>query len=332
MSDQTKLAERSDVVMCYRLFLRREPESDAAIDQHLHDKPTVWLLMQRFAASNEYEPISIDIGCSGIWRRQDGRDIRGESSAAAYRELLDHIEKIWSAYGTEDPYYSVLTDPAYKADSITPDLKERFYETGRGDLENFKLAFRRNRIDIDPRWCILELGCGLGRIGEHFCSEFKHYHGIDISANHLARAERRFSSKKIRNAKLSLLKDALDSEGSFDIFYSMIVLQHNPPPVMRYLLDVFLSKLRPNGFAFFQLPCHLYGYEFDTDRYLAGQGRHNSMEMHALPQRYVFELLYKHGLRPIEVCPYSAIGPIGISYIFFAQKSPGTAQEHALPL
>ena len=48
------------------------------------------------------------------------------------------------------------------------------------------------------------------------------------------------------------------------------------------------------------------------------------MEMHALPQKYVFEALYRNGLRPIEVCPFPVIGPIGISYLFLAHKTENT--------
>jgi SAM-dependent methyltransferase len=321
MSYVAKLAEPADVVTCYRLFLRREPENEDAVELHLGDRPTIWELIHRFAGSRENEPIRIDEGCSAIWRRQDGRDIRVDAPPAARAQILDHIEKIWSAYGTQDPYYSVLTNPAYRADNITSALTEEFYASGANGVANMRLSFERNRIDIDPHWHVLELGCGVGRIAEHFCQDFEYYYGVDISANHVGLATTRFSNKNIHNGEFLLLKEALDNHIDFDLFYSVIVLQHNPPPIIYHLLDRFLSKLKPGGFAFFQLPCHLHGYRFDSEAYLAGEGKHESMEMHALPQKYVFELLYKHSVRPIEVCPFSAIGPIGISYIFLARKS-----------
>jgi cyclopropane fatty-acyl-phospholipid synthase-like methyltransferase len=327
MPKRPEFARPVDVVMCYRHFLRREPENSEVIERHLSDRPTIFHLVQRFASSDEHEPKKIDEGCSGIWRRQDGRDVCVEASAAARTEILNHVEKIWSMYGTEDPYYSVLTDPAYRADKITFELAEKFYQSGLNDLANLRLAFERNRIEIDPSWHILDLGCGMGRIGEHFSQDFEHYCGVDISANHLAHAVKRFQEKHITNATFMLLKDAINQYVKFDLFYSMIVIQHNPPPVMYYLLDLFLSKLRPNGFAFFQLPCHLYGYSFNSDCYLAGQGKHDAMEMHALPQKYVFEALYRNGLQPIEVWPFPVIGPIGISYLFFARKLEKVAAD-----
>jgi SAM-dependent methyltransferase len=320
MPDSPTFAESNDVLMCYRLFLGREPENSDVVDHHLSDRPTIWQLIRRFAESTEHEAIKINAGCLDIWRRQDGREIRVEASPAATAKILTHIERIWSDYGAEDPYYSVLTDPNYRTGFITDYLAGKFYESGSDTVSNFKFVFERNRIEIDPSWHILELGCGIGRVGEHFSREFEFYEGVDISANHLALAKTRFASRNIDNARFHLLNHAIEGNINFDAFYSSLVLQHNPPPVMCYLLDLFLAKLKPNGFAFFQLPCHLYGYTFDADRYLAGQGKSDSMEMHALPQKYVFELLYKHDLQPIEVCPFPAIGTIGISYVFFAQK------------
>lgn len=320
MSDRPKFADASDVIMCYRLFLRREPESQNVIAQHLNNHPTLSQLLQRFFESNEYDRIRIDDGCSRIWRLQDGRNIHIEASPAAKEEILSHIAKIWSAYGTEDPYYSVLTNHSYKANNITAELTEQFYESGLDAVTNLELVFDRNQIYVDRRWRILELGCGVGRIGEHFCRNFSYYYGIDISSTHLAHAVRRFTEKGITNSQFLRLDECMEHQIEYDIFFSMITLQHNPPTVMYHFLDQFLAKLKPNGFAFFQLPCHLYGYSYDTDRYLAGEGRKDSMEMHALPQKYVFDLLYKNGLHPIEVCPFSAIGPIGLSYVFFAQK------------
>jgi hypothetical protein len=45
------------------------------------------------------------------------------------------------------------------------------------------------------------------------------------------------------------------------------------------------------------------------------------MEMHALPQKYVFELFQKHGVTPIEVMPSDCIGPIGFSFSFLGRKA-----------
>lgn len=250
MLDAGKLAEPADVVMCYRLFLRREPESQNVVDHHLSNSPTVWELIQRFLGSNEHEAIKIHDGALGIWQRQDGRQINIQASKSANKEILRHVQDVWTIYGKQDPYYSVLIDSAYKAENITLAKTQQFYESGFGNLAHLKLAFERNQIPMNSEWRVLELGCGVGRIAEHFCSAFAHYDGVDISATHLALASDRFAKTGITNGKLWLLDEALNNHMQFDIFYSMIVLQHNPPPVIVFLLDKFLAKLNNNGFAF----------------------------------------------------------------------------------
>jgi SAM-dependent methyltransferase len=331
MSDSKKLAEPDDVIQCYRLFLRREPENSEVIDAHLRNRPTLWELLHSFAVSAEYEPIKIDEACSGLWHRQDGREVEVEASATAKKEILVHVRKIWSAYGSNDPYYSVLTDPGYRATNMTSELTNKFYESGANGVSTLRLVFERNRIEMSPFWHVLDLGCGIGRIGEHFCKIFEYYHGVDISHTHLELARQRFEEKNITNAKLLSLEDAVEQECNFDLFYSIIVLQHNPPPIIDYLLNTFLSKLKPGGYAFFQLPCHIYGYSFNVNQYLGGYGKREAMEMHALPQKYVFEALYRNGLRPIEVCPFPVIGPIGISYLFLAHKTENTPPHRNPP-
>ena len=213
---------------------------------------------------------------------------------------------------------------------MTAQATDKFYESGLTGLANLKLAFERNRIEIDRSWHILDLGCGVGRIGEHFCREFRFYYGVDISKTHLEHAVSRFNRNNISNAQFITLQNAIEQNIEFDIFFSMIVLQHNPPPVMLYLLNYFLSKLRVGGFAYFQLPCHIHEYSFEVDRYLVGEGKRDMMEMHALPQNYVFEALYQNGLQPIEVWPFPVIGPIGISYLFFARKTE-ESRPHGVP-
>ncbi len=141
------------------------------------------------------------------------------------------------------------------------------------------------------------------------------------SETHLDVARDRFKRKNINNTELTRLMDLLHAPREFDILYSILVLQHNPPPVMYWLLDSFLSNLNPDGYAFFQVPCYLDNYDFDAGAYLAGDGRLNSMEMHALPQNYVFKLLAKHGMTPIELLPNPRIGPIGFSFSFLAGKA-----------
>jgi hypothetical protein len=100
---------------------------------------------------------------------------------------------------------------------------------------------------------------------------------------------------------------ALDELEDYDVFFTGIVLQHNPPPVMRYLLTTLLRKLRSGGIAYFQLPTYRYGYSFSAEQYLA-LPLGLEVEMHVFPQRELFDLLWRCGCRVLEIREDGAVG------------------------
>lgn len=318
------LATRNDVQACYQIFLKREPESEAAIDQHLAGQPTVWDLVSRFKSSEEALRDRFDEACAAMFAQYDGRGVDIELGSKEANAIFDHIKNVWSDYGRKEAYYSVLTNPKYCSENLDDVELEAFYSTGWREVESFQETCRRNGIEPNPAWSVLDFGCGVGRVGLHLSKTFARYIGVDISRWHLDIAKQKLTGLPVHNHRFMTLAESLREPIRFDVFYSMIVLQHNPPPIMNWLLDHFLERINPGGYAFFQVPCFLYGYSFDASAYLTGEGRLNAMEMHAIPQSRVFELLAKHGLTPVEVLPNPVIGPIGFSFSFFARKAKGT--------
>ena len=74
-----------------------------------------------------------------------------------------------------------------------------------------------------------------------------------------------------------------------DLVYSLIVLQHNPPPVIRLIVRAFLKALNPGGVAYLQVPTYRVGYRSSPGEYLENEAKkHVMMEMHVLPQRVIF--------------------------------------------
>jgi ubiquinone/menaquinone biosynthesis C-methylase UbiE len=74
---------------------------------------------------------------------------------------------------------------------------------------------------------VLEIGCGVGRIGKEIASRCRSWTGADISANMLAHAAARLESQK--NIRLVQLKDVgLDefAADSFDVVYATNMLAH----------------------------------------------------------------------------------------------------------
>lgn len=310
-----------DIEACYRTFLGRECEDPLTAAAHLSDAPSLWTLIARFQASPEARRQQIYAASRDIYQDQDTRGVELALDANQAAALTAQVEAVWSRYGREEAFFSVLTNPRYLSQALRDEHVEEFYATGEAEVERFLAICRRNDVEPKAAWSVLELGCGVARMGEAFAQRFSSYAGVDISAGHLAVARDRLSARRVGNTSLRRLSDFLAGDDGYDVFYSVIVLQHNPPPIIHKLLDIGLSRLNPGGYACFQVPCFLYDYRFETGRYLAEEGRAETMEMHALPQRCVFELLARHGLRPIEVAPDDRIGSIGVSYSFLARKA-----------
>ena len=84
------------------------------------------------------------------------------------------------------------------------------------------------------------------------------------------------------------------------MLYSRIVLQHNPPPVIAFILARLLGRLAPGGAAFVQVPVWIPNYRFDVADYLAGLET-GPMEMHALPQRELLSIVRNAGCQVREL-------------------------------
>jgi 2-polyprenyl-3-methyl-5-hydroxy-6-metoxy-1,4-benzoquinol methylase len=314
-------ASRADVLACYRLFLGREPENDAAVTGHLANSLSLWTLIAAFERAPEARRLRLQTASSEMDRDIDSRNVALAATEAQRTAIIRHIEAVWSSYGREDAYYSVLTNPRYHLAQFGVRQAEEFYATGEEEVASFIDFCRRNGAEFKADMSVVELGCGVGRCAEFFSRRFVDYTGVDISAGHLALAEARMQKQSVGNSRFEMLNEHLSSDKKYDIFYSLIVLQHNPPPVIEMLVDSGLEKLNPGGYAYFQVPCFLYNYRFEAQAYLDGEGRADHMEIHALPQRDVFALLSRHRMTPIAVVPNSRIGPIGLSFTFLARKS-----------
>src|SRR4051812_43424570 len=105
----------------------------------------------------------------------------------------------------------------------------------------------------------LDFGCGLGRVTRALADRFEECVGVDISENMIRHAQelnRNIEGVSFvvnRTSDLSVFAD-----GSFDLVYASIVLQHVPErrAIESYIAE-FCRVLCPGGLAVFQLPSHI---------------------------------------------------------------------------
>lgn len=242
--------------------------------------------------------------------------------------MSERHRRQWEALGASDPYWAVLTDPTKRHGKWD---KEEFFRTGAREIDG--ALSRAAAFGMPIRSGIaLDYGCGVGRLTRALAERFERVIGVDISAAMLAQA--RAATAGVTNIQY-LRTDgetlAGIADGSVDLLYSCIVLQHAPRATQRRIVREFCRVLRPGGTLIFQTP-HRQNLRDPAGRrhFLLGSvarrlrslGRNQSglMEMHTLPRRQVERLLETGGVALVRAERYDACGPAFVSYRYFGSK------------
>ena len=105
---------------------------------------------------------------------------------------------------------------------------------------------------LQPTDRVLELGCGVGRIGRELAPTCQHWQGVDIAENMLRVAKNRTSHlSNVAFQQLSKTSLSMFAADSFDKAYAVAVLIHlDKEDVFLYLREV-ARVLRPGGLLYF---------------------------------------------------------------------------------
>lgn len=313
----------TDVIAGYRLILGREPENQDVIRVHLGARD-IQHLRSNLLRSDEFRGQLTSLAGVipvGLHMSVDRVEVEVSATPEQLSEMLHRTAHTWQSLGAAEPHWSVLTADDFKSASIAR-TKADFYKSGHHHIALIGAMLRRNGLDFPRRGVCLDFGCGVGRLSLALAAHCGTVIGVDVSAAHIRHAIERQNEEQITNASFQTIGtvDDLSLLPRFDMLVSLIVLQHNPPPVMGVILDRLLSLLTPSGIACFQVPTFIAGYSFIVDRYLSAPIS-SQMEMHALPQPYVYDLLSRHSCRLVEVREDLFTGSSAmVSQTFLVQK------------
>jgi SAM-dependent methyltransferase len=303
-----------DVVWCYRSILGREPESPQVVQRHLAQTKDFRSMVLKFINSLEYQQKK-----SPQPQALDGppTHIEIDASEADILKLRDRIRTAWTNLGATRPHHSVLTRSEYLPQNMSSEAADRFWASGLREVGLIQSILKRHGFHHTNVKDCVEYGCGVGRVTVPLATVFRKVNAYDISQTHLDLAVRRASELKIENIKyhLCLVEVAEHNLDNCDFFYSRIVFQHNPPPIIRELIKAALASLRAGGMAIFQVPTYNPAYSFRVQEYFA-RGRPPGMEMHCIPQAAVFSLVNASGCRVLEVREDNAAGGQWLSNTF----------------
>jgi 2-polyprenyl-3-methyl-5-hydroxy-6-metoxy-1,4-benzoquinol methylase len=292
-----------EVELCYRYILGREPESESVVRNLAKAFDTVGDLRRAMLCSNEMRPQLESFTAVSLRPLSlPPNSVEVAVSPEYLQRMMWRVEQSWQDLGKSEPFWSVLTHNSFLSSNIEEN-KAAFYETGKLGAELFFAAAARAGItDFSGRPVCIEYGCGVGRLTVWLAQHFKEIIACDISQPHLDYARLECQRRDIYNVDLIRIAtvDAINELPRFDVFFSIIVLQHNPPPVAAYILEKVLQKLNPNGLAYFQIPTYQQGYAFNAHQYIEAKDR-LGMEMHVVPQKDLFELFARCGCSVLEV-------------------------------
>lgn len=192
------------------------------------------------------------------------------------------VKKVWSNYGEKDPYFSVLTEERYKMENFNQHEAE-FWNTGKENVELLRRIYERYHAhtkEEKPR--VLDYGCGVGRMMKAWGEGCE---GCDISPAHLAKAREALGSAH----PLHLVEPGECPKG-YDVIYSMIVLQHNRPSVMKQCMKSIVEALNPRGLAMIHAP-YFIETVYQSDEI---------MEMNFVPKPEMEEVINQAGGRVLS--------------------------------
>ncbi len=236
--------------------------------------------------------------------------------------IFEMTRQTWSQLGSSQPYWSVLTNKRYLLENIGEKELADFYASGKEQLSAIIQTLIRNDIIKDKRDAksmdITEVGCGVGRVTKHLSQAFNKVIAIDVSAGNMEIASMMVQEANVSFELYKCMEDYCRMP-KVDVVYSIIVLQHNVPPVIEYILQEMLRSLKIGGVAIFQVPTYREAYEFKINAYMDSL-HDGKMEMHILPQKRIFEIAYANECIPMEVYQDKLSGQDDFSCTFVMKK------------
>ncbi|MCX7717503.1 MAG: methyltransferase domain-containing protein [Candidatus Sumerlaeaceae bacterium] len=156
-------------------------------------------------------------------------------------------------YGSWWDNASRTLEDAYAA-TIDRTSEEEYRSRGwHGDWNSPGAKQFLERFGLGPSSRVLEIGCGIARIGRELAPRVGEWHGVDVSANMLSHARARCAG--LSNVRLHHITGpppfTVFPDKSFDFVYATIVFMHLDKEDMFACLREAHRLLKPDGAAYF---------------------------------------------------------------------------------
>src|SRR5262245_3276921 len=139
---------------------------------------------------------------------------------------LPELRKNWETFGRVDPYWAILSDPRKTGNRWD---HAEFFASGVIEIDAL-MEDMHARCPRLRRRRALDFGCGVGRLTQALAGYFDRVDGVDIAESMLALArDHNHAGTRCRYHHNDRDDLRLFRSDTFDLIYSVIVLQHIAP-------------------------------------------------------------------------------------------------------
>ena len=221
------------------------------------------------------------------------------------------LRRNWERFGTDDPFWAILTHPEKKGNRWN---RSEFFRLGEEEVAYYvQLISKWNPLHKAGR--ALDFGCGVGRLTYPLSKYYKKVIGIDIARSMILKAREFYhlgSCRFFLNARSDL---KIFRQREFDLVLSRLTLQHMLSNYMRTYIKEFHRILNVGGVCLFQLPDGDVPDEEEVE-----EKTNPRMEMYGTQKLEMVSFLERIGFRVLAVVEDAPITENVASYIYLCRK------------
>jgi SAM-dependent methyltransferase len=208
-----------------------------------------------------------------------------------HQPARSEYKKVWSALST--------TEDQAKLHVIGVTEEAALQATGEETLR-----FLQNSVGIGKEDVVLEIGCGIGRVGKAVAPLCRKWIGCDVAANMLSLAAQRLKDlSNVELVEISGYNLSGVADASVDVVYCTVVFMHLESwDRYNYILEAFRA-LRPGGRIYVDNInlCSDGGWKvFETHRAFSPANRPPHMTQNSTPQE-IETYLTRAGFRDVRI-------------------------------
>ena len=304
-----------NVRLAYLLILGREAENSLVIDDKRRRFHKLAELRQEFISSYEFR-LRHRAALTPEYSEENAIEVAPVQTVKKY---FDDLKDEWSRLGNMNPYWSVLSSDEYNG-KLNGEKLQQFYSSGESTVSHFLKVCEFNRISIPDEPKIIELGCGVGRITKSLASISNSILAVDVSPGNLDIARSiNYGACEVNFLLLDSIDRLNEINGEFNIFFTVITLQHNPPSVQLAILKKIFSLFTISGsILYFQTVTHITERGRQTLKSFSGE--HMQFNTYSIPMNEVLKCINEANLEIFDLYRDDfQLDPDFHSYSFFVR-------------